>query len=270
MRCPRCNTEIPDNMAFCGKCGTPKPRNYPPTGSEYTYPTPPPVSNPNLTYTPYTPTPGTTANPGGGKPAKKGASKVVTVVVSLIAAAISFTFFSNLAEKSVDKTYGSNDSSVVATESTAVKVANSAYTEIFSSRFIVVMEPVFFGLDGTSFAAVLDDGVVERLSFGYKNDIVKEMHDDVYIPVSDYTDEQKAVMENNVKSEYAELEAYDFAEITYSMGATYFSVHMKFKNLDNTDNLSVLADYGMLENNSELASMKLTRESLLASGFVER
>ena len=97
------------------------------------------------------------------------------------------------------------------------------------------------------------------------------MHDDVYIPVSDYTDEQKAVMENNVKSEYAELEAYDFAEVTYSMGTNYLSVHMRFKDLDKAENIEVLQSYGIFEEGDfDYISIKNTRENFLALGYIEK
>lgn len=153
----------------------------------------------------------------------------------------------------------------------ALPTVNPDYEDIFLSRYIIDMPSLFFGLESDAFAIVTDEGIIEKLEFGYDGDVVKEMVDTIYFPFADYTDDQKAETENALKEAYAGIAAIDFCTADYQMLGDYYRITFTFKGLDNADHVQVLSDVGMISTaNVDYISMKASEEGLLSTGYVKR
>lgn len=153
----------------------------------------------------------------------------------------------------------------------AAQTVNAEYLELFNSRYIVDMDTLFYLLDSASFATVDSDGIVEKLQFGYKDDIVKEMVDTLYCPVAGMTDNEKQTLEQEMKSYFSQLDAQSFCTSTYDMGDTWFVIKFHLTDLDNVQTHSILVDYGILNGvTNSLVSMKETESLLLSSGYIKK
>ena len=148
---------------------------------------------------------------------------------------------------------------------------NSAYTDIFMSRNIVDMSSIFTTMDTATFANVDDEGTVEKLEYAYEDDAVKEFVNVVYYPISNMTEDQKIVLDNTVKTNCASMEEADFCTVSYNMGNNYYSVTLHFIDLDKTENIQKLHDFGMLDGEGvNKISMSETESNLLSGGYVKK
>ena len=150
-------------------------------------------------------------------------------------------------------------------------VDNSAYTDIFMSRNIVDMTSIFTSLDTMAFANVSDDGTVEKLEYAYEDDTIWEFVNVVYYPVTEMTEDQKLALDNSMKANCAAMEEADFCTVSYNMGNNYYSVTLHFTDLDKTENIQKLHDFGMLTGEGvNRISMSETESSLLSGGYVKK
>lgn len=150
-------------------------------------------------------------------------------------------------------------------------IPSAAYNEIFISRNIIEMPPMFFMMDASAFASVSAEGMIEKMEYGHKDDIVKELINSLYYPISEMTDDQKTLLDSGVKEALASYTALSFCEATYDMGDSYYIVSLHFTDLDNTDHVKTLSDLGLVTgDDSGLISMKESEASLLESGYVKR
>ncbi len=148
---------------------------------------------------------------------------------------------------------------------------NSAYTDIFMSRNIVDMTSIFTSLDTMAFASVSDEGTVEKLEYAYEDDTIKEFVNVVYYPVSEMTEDQKLALDNSMKANCAAMEEADFCTVSYNMGNNYYSVTLHFTDLDKTENIQKLSDFGMLTGEGvNRISMSETESNLLSGGYVKK
>ena len=148
---------------------------------------------------------------------------------------------------------------------------NDAYTEIFSSRYIVEMGAMFLGLDSAEFAIVRDDDMIEKIQYGYEDDIIKEMINTLYYPVSDMDDTQKSALEAGVKENLAAFTASDFCFVTCNMGNLYYTVELHFTALDSAENLQKMYEFGLIsESGADYISMKQTEAGLIMEGYVKK
>lgn len=150
---------------------------------------------------------------------------------------------------------------------------NSEYTEIFSSRNIVDGVEGFLMLDSATFAKVDEIGMIDKLEYGYDGDVVKEMVNTIYFPISDYTEAQKNELDTTIKEEFSELENLNCCTMSYNTGNNYYVITVKFTDLDNLDNVQALQELDeitMYGPSNSLISMKNTEESLLADGYVKK
>ena len=148
---------------------------------------------------------------------------------------------------------------------------NSAYTDIFMSRNIVDMSSIFTTMDTAAFANVDDEGTVEKLEYAYEDDAVKEFVNVVYYPISNMTEDQKIALDNTVKTNCASMEEADFCTVSYNMGNNYYSVTLHFIDLDKTENIQKLHDFGMLDGEGvNKISMSETESNLLSGGYVKK
>lgn len=257
MFCSKCGKEIPENTNFCSHCGEQQ---------------------------------------GGAvneKPSekkndkKKNPKTVILSLVIVLAVYLLGRFAIAPAMQSDDDTTGSGSGTQtdvaenqefmgeeeeedVVSESTG-SADNSAYTDVFMSRNIVDMTPIFTSLDTMAFASVSDEGTVEKLEYAYEEDTIMEFVNVVYYPISNMTEDQKLALDNSMKANFAAMEEEDFCTVSYNMGNNYYSVTLHFTDLDKTENIQKLHNFGMLTGQGvNRISMSETESSLLSGGYVKK
>lgn len=168
---------------------------------------------------------------------------------------------------------GSGGSSYIPNNTTAptLDIPSAAYNEIFTSRNIIEMAPMFFMMDAAAFATVSDEGMIEKMEYGYKDDVVQELINSLYYPVSEMTDDQKTQLDSGVKETLVSYTDLSFCEATFDMGDTYYIVRLHFTDLDTIENVKALSDLGLITgDDSGLISMKESETALLAAGYIKR
>ena len=158
------------------------------------------------------------------------------------------------------------------TEPTTEATVNPEYEDIFLSRYIVDMPPFFIMMDSAAYASVDDEGMIEKLEYGYKDDIVKEMINTLYYPVAEMTEDQKTQLDTGVKEALASYTDLSFCTSSYDMGNNYYTVKLQFSNLDNIDNVKALQDLGLVTGDATtgLISMEQTDSNMIAAGYIKR
>lgn len=271
--CPKCGEQIAEDAQFCYYCGTPLTQSSQQQATQ--------SKNSSFDYT--------NAQTITNQP-KKGKRKVIVSVAAAIVAVALGSLIGKyvlapamLSNGNSDKDKANSyETTITATESynsnneisdiTTPTMASKEYEQIFSSRAIVDSPPAFNMLESTAFAKV-DDGMVEKLEFGYEKetDIVKEMENTVYYPIGELTDGQKNDFDAMIREEFADMEKLDFCEIDYNIGYNYYCITATFKNLDNMDNANAVYEIeNLIDNKGKLISMKKTEENLLSNGYVKK
>lgn len=254
MFCSNCGKQIPDNVNFCPHCGAKLQAS----------------SNPNpKTVEPQPSTPKTAT-----QKTKKKPNVLVVAGVALCAFLLGKLVIAPSMTPDSDKTATSGQQSVqiqqdkeYSTES-APYVTSAEYGAIFDDTYIIHLQPMF-NMESASFATKLDDGIICCADYGYQNDIVKQWVETIYLPVSEYTDEQKAALETAMKEEFASTDALNCCSVSYYMGNNYFSVTCSYSNVDVKENYNELYQAQLLEDNTFI-SMSATETSLLSEGFVKK
>ena len=252
MYCPNCGKEIPNDSKFCGSCGA---QVRPVAQPQYQQPQ---YQQPQQQY----------AQPQQTKKEKKKNPLWLRIIIGLVAFAVGYGAVNALLSSD---TKTENKSSVVSTtQATTEKPANPAYEEVFSSRYIVDVDSIIF-MDNECFVQVLDDGMLEKLEYGYKNDVIKEMVNTIYFPVSDYTEDEKTALEDAVKELFAEYETLESVSLRYNMGTSYFTVVLTITDLDQAENIQLLVELGMMDSaNVDYISMSKTIDNLTAAGYIQK
>ena len=240
MYCNKCGNEIPEGSKFCGSCGAAIQRKQ---------------------------------ETAVKKPKK--AKKRVPLWMSLIAIAAGALLGkfvlapAMMPDPESSQNYYQQEETNVPNVSNAT--ANETYTEIFNSRYIVEMGALFRGLDSAEFAIVRDGDMIEKLQYGYENDIIKEMINTLYYPVSDMDDAQKSGLDATVKENLAACTSADFCSVTYNMGNLYYTVELHFTDLDSSENLQKMYEFGLInESGANYISMQQTEANLIADGYVKK
>ena len=240
MYCNKCGNEIPEGSKFCGSCGAAIQRKQ---------------------------------ETAVKKPKK--AKKRVPLWMSLIAIAAGALLGkfvlapAMMPDPESSQNYYQQEETNVPNVSNAT--ANETYTEIFNSRYIVEMGALFRGLDSAEFAIVRDGDMIEKLQYGYENDIIKEMINTLYYPVSDMDDAQKSALDATVKENLAACTSADFCSVTYNMGNLYYTVELHFTDLDSSENLQKMYEFGLInESGANYISMQQTEANLIADGYVKK
>lgn len=274
MFCQKCGKQIADTAKFCDGCGAPV------SGSA---PQQPQYQQPRYQQAQYQ----QPQYQQTRQPEKKQKSKApvwVSIVVVLAVFLIGrFVIAPAMLSGGSDSSAGQSSGGGQYTFETApapqvssnasASAGSSAYAEIFSSRLIVEdMTPASMLLmDTASFAIVYDDGTVEKMEFGYQDDVIKALVDTAYYPISGYTDDQIAQLETQVKAYYAAYEQISCCTVTYSSGSSFYKVTLSFTGLDIADNIQDLVNVGMMESTSNSwISMSESEANMLASGFVKK
>lgn len=244
MYCKKCGKEISENMKFCTYCGAVQDDA---SSSVYSQP----------------------VNVHDSKKKETKKKKKVTkasLLVGVIAAALAM--YGQWSASSSSKTKSNEEDFVV---ETTTEEANPEYEKIFSDRNIIHMSAVMVG-DTAAFAKVGDDGTIECLEFGYKDDIIHTMVQTIFIDISDLSEEQRQVMDETARENYSAYENLEFVTITSNIGNSYYKISCKAEGLDDEDTLQTAEDNGVVETtgSGELMSMNLTGIELRAGGYVEK
>ena len=240
MYCNKCGNEVPEGSKFCGSCGAAVQA-----------------------------TKSTTAK-------RQRKEKIQTSIwVSLIVIAAVFLLGKFVIAPAMMSDPEPSKGNYQQQESNVPNVSNAAanetYTEIFNSRYIVEMGAMFRGLDSAEFAIVRDGDMIEKLQYGYENDIIKEMINTLYYPVSDMDDAQKSGLDATVKENLAACTSADFCSVTYNMGNLYYTVELHFTDLDSAENLQKMYEFGLInESGANYISMQQTEANLIADGYVKK
>lgn len=145
---------------------------------------------------------------------------------------------------------------------------NSAYDAIFDDTYIVHFQ-TFFNMGTENFAMKEDDGTIYCMDYGYKDDVIKQVVETVYIPISEYTDTQKAEIETTMKTRYASVDALNCCVVTYKMSTNYYTITCTYSDMDQPSNYSEMYNAGFLSKNT-FFSMSETETSLLGQGFIKK
>lgn len=202
------------------------------------------------------------------KPPKKKANIVVVLAVVLVAFLLGKFV---IAPSMVSDTGNQGSQTQQTTENnsgSSVDSANPAYDAIFDDTYIVHFQ-TFFNMEMESFALKQEDGTVCCADYGYRDDVVKQWVETMYIPVSEYTDTQKSELESTMKTQFATIDALNCCAVTYKMSTNYFTITCTYSNVDQTANYGELYDAGILQTNTFI-SMSATETTLLSQGFVKK
>ena len=162
-------------------------------------------------------------------------------------------------------------STTAATEPTTEPTATSKYDEIFAKYHIVNGPAPFVTLDSASFAMETDN-LIEKIEFGYEDNIVCELIHTVYYPVANWPDEDKVALDETMRETVAPYTALDFCTGTFNAGAAYYTLKLEFTGLDSVDHAAALQELGLIETDetSGLCHMSEAEAILLAQGYVKK
>lgn len=261
MFCQNCGKGIADNAKFCPHCGTVN----------------------NTASNSYNGGQSTDTVAGNSSPApqEKPKKKTKNIIIALVAMLVAGLVGKFVIAPALVSDYDENTTQKQTTnrfefeeiDDNVVTIVNPDYTSVFTDRYIVNMDTVFYGLDSNAYVMVYSDGMIEKLEFGYKDDAISEMVDTLYYPISEATEEEVVAIETTLKEYVSPLEELNFCEVSYSKMGSFYSVVIKMEGLDNAENVNALSRTGIdfgLTGSGSLISMEKTDEGLLRSGFIKK
>lgn len=175
-------------------------------------------------------------------------------------------------DSSYDDGSGSKYSAeTTATEGSSISVSNSAFDEIFSSNYIVRADALFLGLDSAAFAKE-SDGMIDCMEFGYKDDMICEMVETIYVDISGMSSDEQALTDSQMRDAFSSWEACGFCEVSYHQGSSWYTVTITLHDLDQSSVVKTAAENGMLalSYDADWLSISATEEDLLAQGYVRK
>ena len=260
MFCSNCGKQIPDNTKFCNYCGGQQ------QIMEDTAAAPKTAENqPNAV----------DAQPQAEKKAPKKKANIFIILAVVLGAFLLGRFViapSMVSDSGKDNNTryqgGQTQQTNENNDSPSLEVNNPAYDAIFDGTYIVHFQS-FFNMDMESDAMKKGDGMIACADYGYQDDVVKQWVETVYIPVSEYTDAQKAEIETTMRAQFASIDALNCCAVTYNMGTNYFTVTCTYSDVDKAENYGELYNTQILQTNTFI-SMSATETNLLAQGFVKK
>lgn len=251
MFCQKCGKQIPDNSKFCNGCGA---QVASVTSAQQ-------VNN-------------TAPRNEAQKPKKKKfnflSTLIVVVVVFFLAKAVGYVIGNSYGKNGPKETEPSiSISSTIAVEPV---VTNSEYSKVFTDRYIVFVPTVFFGLESDCYVQVTEDGIVDHQQFGYKDDIVVEFVETVFVPAEGWSDADKQAYEQTIRETYGDT-GMDFVTLgNINITGNYISFSLELKEMDKSENVRVAADAGIIimDDTYSLWGMSDTDRALLAEGYIKK
>ncbi len=124
--------------------------------------------------------------------------------------------------------------------------ANSAYSDIFTSRGIQDTATVAHPLNSLSAVLLADNHMVMKVEFGYSGETVKEISYVYYFSTSGMTEEEKLALDSTTKDQFQILNEIDDCNARFNMYKDYYCLTLRLNCLDNPDSMQDLADTGLL------------------------
>lgn len=242
MFCSNCGKQIPKDMKFCSFCG-----------AQQT------IKNDTASVTPQTAPKADTKKP------KKKSNIWILLVVVLVVFLIA-KFISTESVNSDDPTTSSITTTLPQID--IMPTPNAEYEAIFSGTSIVHYKS-FFNMETANFASKLDNGSIYFADYGYKDDIVKEWSETMYIPIDGYTDSQKSELKAQAKAQFAQYTSLDCCSVSYGESVYYFRITLEIKNADKPETYSKLYKAGISSSNTPI-SMSMTEDDLISKGFIKK
>ena len=251
MFCSNCGNQLPDGTKFCNNCGAQLSANESPAAAP------------------------SAAQKAPEKAAKKKPNIIVVLAVVLCAFLLGkFVIAPSMSSDSGKETKPNEPTTQTQQQTTtnnsgdSANTTNSAYDAVFEDTYIVHFQ-AFFNMDMASFASKQANGIICCSDYGYKDDVVKHWVETMYIPVSGLTEAEKAKAENEMKTQFAVLDALTCCTANYKMGTNYLTVTFTYKDVDQAANYGELYNAGILQTNTFI-SMSATESTLLSQGFVKK
>ncbi len=264
MFCSNCGKQLDENAKFCDGCGAQQGAGNDINSASNQQA---PNSNPNVNANYQTSH--TEPTPQAKKVSKKTTNIIIAAAIVLVAFLIGkFAIAPSMSSGGGENTGGQSTSNTNSTYSSSNAISNSAYDDILTEAYIVHFQPMF-NMDSASFVSKLSDGSIVCADYGYEGDQIIQWVETLYIPVTNYTDSQKTEAENNVRNNYAKLEALSCCNVKYKMGTNYLTVTVEFSDVDKAENYSALYQVGILTTNGPI-SMSATESGLIAQGAVKK
>ncbi len=261
MFCSNCGKQIPDNTRFCNYCGTEQ--------QIVVEAAPAPKTTENQQSVADTQTQAPKKKPN------KKASILIVLAVVICASLFGKFVIAPLMTPDSGKGNGAGDQGGQSEQTpgngsggSSSGSNNSAYDAIFDGSYIVHFQ-FFANMEMKNFAMKNNNGIIVCADYGYKDDVVKQWVETMYIPVSGYSDAQKSEVENTMRAQFASLDALKCCAVTYKMGTSYFTITCTYSNVDQSSNYAELYKAGILQTNTFI-SMSATETTLLGQGFVKK
>ncbi len=261
MFCSNCGKQIPENTKFCNYCGAQQPAS----NSAANAPISAAAEQQNQA-----------ASPKQKEKKPLNMKNIVIVLAASLCAFLLGKFVLAPAMRSDPKEKPAPDRLVSQTQPSSEEsggastdTPNPAYEAVLTDACIVHFQS-FFNMETASFVTVQEQGIIFCSDYGYQDDVVHQLVETMYVPISGYTDEQKAQLESTMKETYdAAVEEIGCVTVSYNMGTNYFSVTLEYKNLNLAENYGALYDAGIIDTNTCI-SMTITEKQLLAEGAIKK
>ncbi len=271
--CPNCGNEIRNGVKFCTGCG--RPVDAKPQG------TPKPQYQPSQT---------TNKAVKKGKPAVNGKT-IGRVILGIIFAIVFFGIVIGMRQNNTSSDEYNDDYSGQFTQYDDGSVSHQSgdeltqdeqdiiggreYIEVFESRGIYDESALAgYGLSTGEFVWVDESsGMVDKMEYGYKNDVVEVVVETIYYPISNYSDDEKSQLLDMFKSQFAAAEALDFVNITYDINGDYCKIKIVMENMDKVSNVKDAISVGIVQadtDNARAFSYEQSQAAMLASGYIQK
>lgn len=160
------------------------------------------------------------------------------------------------------------------------KVLNTEYTAFLSENNLEnadYLEGRTFakGEDSNIFVKKDEDsGMIQIQQYGVNSEgLVTEEVSILKYPISEYTEEQRSSIDTNMRETFAEIEALECVDVTYTMDDEYYQIEFFLYFLDIEGNYKQAADAGFYDGTVEwdtLISYEKTAEGLIESGYIPK
>ncbi len=123
--------------------------------------------------------------------------------------------------------------------------------------------------------ALLDtDGCVYQQEYGLRGDTIISFVETAYLPLDGYNEADKTLLDKNIRESYAEVEALDFATVTYTFEGNYYKVKIKFVDFDKWENIKAAAATEIYADDVSgeefYYSIKETEDGYLEQGYAKK
>lgn len=278
MFCSNCGKEASADAKFCNNCGAPlaTPATPQPTPEPAPQPAAEPVAQPTAPTQPTSPAqPVVQYTQPVAKKKNKGCLIAVFVVLGLIVLSFIVGIINSIIQKVEDNNTASDYSynyDLALEDEDKAPVENPEYTEVFTSRNIVDTPALFRTEETSAIVSVDDEGMIEKIEFGHEDDVIKEMCDTIYYPISEYTDAQIEAIDEAMRETMSAADELDFCTVSYTTTDNYYIVTIDSDNLDSAVNLQLLSDAGALSYDgfATTLSLEATVENFLNQGYITK